>query len=159
VGSEGRRRLDELEFRAWRALVYAYSAVVPKLDEELANAQGVSLNQFEILTLLAQARKRGLRMSDLASQVVLSPSGLTRAVDQLERKGLVTRCVFEDDKRGHLAAITGEGRARLRKATNAHVPGIREHFLKYLSRRELECLANSLEAVLSGQALRRDLTP
>src|SRR5439155_7655499 len=84
VGSEGRRRLDELEFRAWRALVYAYSAVVPKLDEELANAQGVSLNQFEILTLLAQARKRGLRMSDLASQVVLSPSGLTRAVDQLE---------------------------------------------------------------------------
>jgi DNA-binding MarR family transcriptional regulator len=145
------RRLDELEFRAWRAFLYAYSAVVPTLDRELAGALGLSLNQFEVLTWLRLAGERGLRMSDLASRVVLSPSGVTRAVDQLERKGLVERCVFEGDKRGYLATLTSEGRAVLRKATNVHLKGLREHFLNHLSRTELEHLATTLQAVLDGE--------
>ena len=109
------RGLDELEFRAWRTFVYAYSVVVPTLDQELARALGLSLNQFEVLEWLRIAGGRGLRMSDLASRVVLSPSAVTRAVDQLERRGLVARCVFEDDKRGYLAALTAEGRASCAK--------------------------------------------
>ena len=80
------RRLDALEFRAWRAFLYTYSTLVPTLDRELVGALGLSLNQFEILNRLRRAGERGLRMSDLASRVVLSPSGVTRAVDQLERK-------------------------------------------------------------------------
>jgi DNA-binding MarR family transcriptional regulator len=144
-------RLDELQFRAWRAFLYAQATVVPKLDQELADAQGLSLNQFEVLTWLARAGRRGLRMSDLASRVVLSPSGVTRAVDQLERKGLVGRCVFEGDKRGYLATLTTEGRALLRKATNVHVLGVREHFLKHLRRTELDHLATALEAILADE--------
>jgi len=121
------------------------------LDRELVSAQGLSLNQFEVLTRLRRTGKRGLRMSDLASRVVLSPSGVTRAVDQLERKGLVERCVFEGDKRGFLATLTAEGRALLRKATGVHVRGVREHFLDHMSRPDLEHLATALEAVLDGE--------
>jgi len=143
--------LDELQFRAWRAFIYVYTAVVPTLDQELARAQGVSFNQFEVLTLLRIADGRGLRMSDLASRVVLSPSGVTRAVDQLERKGLVERCVFEGDKRGYLATLTPEGRAFLRKTTKVHLKGVREHFLNHLSRTDLDHLATALEAVLDGE--------
>ena len=144
-------QLDELQFRAWRAFLYAHATVVPILDRELASAHGLSFNQFEVLACLARAGRRGLRMSDLASRVVLSPSGVTRAVDQLERKGLVERCVFEGDKRGSLASLTAEGRALLRTAANDHLLGLREHFLKHLSRSELEHLATALEAVLDGE--------
>ena len=147
----GGRRLDALEFRAWRAFLYAFSTVVPTLDKELVRAQGLSLNQFEVLSWLRRAGERGLRMSDLASRVVLSPSGVTRAVDQLERKGLVERCVFEGDKRGYLATVTAAGRDLLRKATAVHVQGLREHFLKHMSRTELDQLATALEAVLDGE--------
>ena len=148
-GSE--RRLDRLQFRAWRAFLYAYSRLVPTLDKELVSAQGLSLNQLEVLSWLRRAGERGLRMSDLASRVVLSSSGVTRAVDQLERKGLVERCVFEGDKRGYLATLTAEGRALLRKATTDHLQGVREHFLNHLSRTELEHLATALGAVLDGE--------
>jgi DNA-binding MarR family transcriptional regulator len=144
-------QLDELEFRAWRAFIYAHALVVPTLDQELLGAHGLSLNQFEILAWLARAGRRGLRMSDLASRVVLSPSGVTRAVDQLERRGLVERCVFEGDKRGSLATLTADGRALLRKAANDHVLALREHFLKHLSRAQLEHLATALEAILTGE--------
>jgi len=147
----GGRRLDRLQFRAWRAFLYAYSEVVPRLDRELVSAQGLSLNQFEVLTWLRRAGEHGLRMSDLASRVVLSPSGVTRAVDQLERKGLVERSVFEGDKRGYLATLTAEGRALLRRATSVHVHGLREHLLTHMSRTELEGLVIALEAVLDGE--------
>jgi DNA-binding MarR family transcriptional regulator len=149
--ARGDRRLDRLQFRAWRAFLYTYSRIVPTLDKELVSAQGLSLSQFEVLTWLRRAGERGLRMSDLASRVVLSPSGVTRAVDQLERKGLVARCIFEGDRRGYLATLTPEGRALLRKATEVHVQGLRQHFLKHMSRTELEHLATALEAVLDGE--------
>ena len=143
--------LDERQFRAWRAFLYAYSAVVRRLDQELASAHGLSLNQFEVLAWLRQAGEGGLRMSDLASRVILSQSGVTRAVDQLERRGLVDRCVFEGDKRGSLATLTTEGKAFLRRATRLHLDGVREHFLKHMSRTELKQLMTTLEAILDGE--------
>lgn len=143
--------LDELEFRAWRALVYAYSAVVPTLDQELVRALGLSFNQFEVLEWLRMAGPRGLRMSDLASRIVLSRSGVSRAVDELERKGLVARCVFEGDRRGYLATLTPEGRSLLRRATKAHVEGLRKHFVNHLNRTELKQLADALESILDGE--------
>jgi two-component system nitrogen regulation response regulator NtrX len=145
-----REQLDELEVRAWEAFVVAYATIVPVLDRELGTA-GVSLNQFEILTWLARAGRRGLRMSDLASRVVLSPSGVTRAVDQLERDGLVERRLVEGDKRGSTATLTADGRATLRKAVNVHVRGLREHFLQHLSHTELQQLADALEAILKDE--------
>ena len=145
------RGLDELQFRVWRAFLYAYSTVVPRLDRELATAKGLRFNQFEVLVWLRRAGERGLRMSDLASRVILSPSGVTRAVDQLERRGLVERCVFEGDRRGYLATITAEGRSLLREATYFHLEGLREHFLNHLTRTELKHLATALEAVLDGE--------
>ena len=151
MGGDQREQLDELEFRAWQAFVFAHATVVPRLDQELDAAVGLSLNQFEILTWLARAGRRGVRMSDLASRVILSPSGVTRAVDQLERAGLVERCVFEGDRRGYLVTLTAEGRALLRKAANVHVLGLREHFLRHMSRAELEHLTTALEAILDGE--------
>lgn len=151
MAKDQREQLDELEFRAWQAFVYAHAIVVPRLDQELADAVGLSLNRFEVLTWLARAGRRGLRMSDLASRVVLSPSGVTRAVDQLERAGLVERCIFEGDRRGSLAALTAEGRALLRRVANVHVLGLREHFLNHLSRTQLEHLTAAIEAILAGE--------
>jgi hypothetical protein len=75
------------------------SVVVRKLDRELIRAQGLSFSQFEVLVWLRRAETSGLRMSDLASRVVLSPSGVTRAVDQLERRGLsVGTCCGSDER-------------------------------------------------------------
>jgi DNA-binding MarR family transcriptional regulator len=63
----------------------------------------------------------------------------------------VERGVFEGDRRGSLATLTAEGRAILRKAANVHVLGLREHFLRHLSRTELEDVTTALEAILDGE--------
>ena len=122
--------LTELELQAWRGFITTYARVVPRLDEELAAAHGLSLTQYEALLRLKLAPDRAMRMSELARGIFLSPSGITRAIDKLERRGLVERKVCASDRRGFLAVLTPAGRTLLRAASKTHVAGIRAHFLE-----------------------------
>src|SRR5579862_995473 len=72
---------------------------------------GASAPWFEVLIRLARSPGGRLRMSDLAAQTSLTPSGLTRAVDRLTEQELVTREACPGDRRGAYAALTDRGRA------------------------------------------------
>lgn len=145
-------QLEAIEMRTWRAFLGAHSRVVPTLDEELAREMGLSLSQYEVLLWLHDAPGRAMRMTELAECVIMSPSGVTRAVDHLERRGFVERKVCSSDRRGFLAVLTKEGRAQLRRASKVHVRGIREHFTEKLTPAQLEQLSMLLELVGSVEA-------
>jgi MarR family transcriptional regulator, 2-MHQ and catechol-resistance regulon repressor len=96
------------------------SALAPRVEAEA----GVAPPLFGILLRLARSPGHALRMSDLAAQVSLSPSGLTRAVDRLVRAGLVERASCPTDRRGSLAVLTDEGQRRVDAALPGHVADI-----------------------------------
>ena len=75
---------------------------------------------FEILIRLARTPGGRLRMSDLAAQTGLTPSGLTRAVDRLSEAGLVSRQACPEDRRGAFATLTEAGEERMRRALDLH---------------------------------------
>ena len=75
---------------------------------------------FEILIRLARTPGGRLRMSDLAAQTGLTPSGLTRAIDRLSDSGLVKRQACPEDRRGAFAALTEAGEQRMREALELH---------------------------------------
>jgi DNA-binding MarR family transcriptional regulator len=75
---------------------------------------------FEVLIRLARSPGGRLRMTDLASQTALTPSGLTRAVDRLADAGLVTREACPNDRRGSFAALTPVGRTKMDEALGCH---------------------------------------
>lgn len=139
--------LTDTERRAWRAFLGSYARVVPLLDEELTSASGLRFNQYEVLLRLSQAPQGAIRMTDLANSVWLSPSGITRAVDLLEKRGLVERRVCESDRRGFFATITPAGKAELRAASKVHVDGIREHFFNHLTASQIEALGTALGGI------------
>ncbi|MFN2544583.1 MAG: MarR family winged helix-turn-helix transcriptional regulator [Actinomycetota bacterium] len=142
--------LPPCELRAWRAFLQSHARVVRRLDAELQAERGLTLSAYEVLLRLRSAPDRRLRMSDLAEDVLLSPSGATRVVDQLVRRGLVERCRGSVDGRSHLAILTKEGLQELRAAAPIHIRGIQEHFTGKLSERELDQLATALEPVGTG---------
>lgn len=76
--------------------------------------------EFDILIRLARSPGGRLRMSDLAAQTALTPSGLTRAVDRLSEAGLVARESCSEDRRGAFAALTEAGESRMREALAIH---------------------------------------
>jgi len=91
---------------------------------------------LEVLLRVART-PGGLRMSDLAAQVALSPSGLTRAVDKIEEAGLVTRVSCPSDRRGAFVQLTEAGRERLDEIIPAHLTHVEESFTGLLSPTEL----------------------
>ncbi len=147
MADQALRPLDEREMGAWRALIRGHNRVMRRLEAELEAEQGLSLPAYEVLVHLSEAPDERLRMSELAMNVVLSPSGLTRLVDKLAREGLVCRHRCEADARVVYAVLTPEGRARLDAAYPTHLRGVREHFFDHLSGEQCEFIAQALGAV------------
>lgn len=132
---------------AWHALISTQARLLARLDEELADAHGLSLADYEVLVQLADAPGGARRMADLAELALVSPSGLTRRVDGLAAKGLVCRRTCPSDRRGSLASLTEDGRRRLEEAAPTHVAGVCRHLIDRLSRDELTILAEALGRV------------
>jgi DNA-binding MarR family transcriptional regulator len=133
--------------RAWQALLHAHHEVVRALDQELREEHDLSLAAYDVLLRLARGPAEGLRMSDLAERVMLSPSGLTRLVDRLAAKRLVERRPDPEDGRVALVSFTGEGQRQLRRAARTHLRGIRAHYTGRLTETQLQEVASGLEAV------------
>lgn len=83
-------------------------------------AIGVGGQAFEICIRLYRSPQQTMRMSDLAVQTGISPSGLTRAVDRLAGEGLVRREHCPEDRRGTYAVLTEEGARRMAAALERH---------------------------------------
>lgn len=96
--------------------------LAPALGCEL----GVGGQSFDILLRLSRSPGCSLRMSDLAGQTGLTPSGLTRAVDRLSEAGLVSRRACPEDRRGAFAILTDLGRHRVDDASDRHASDIDE---------------------------------
>jgi DNA-binding MarR family transcriptional regulator len=100
--------------REWRDLARLFSTASCQLDKTLHERHGLGMSEFEILDRLAEAREcpGSARMQELADEVHLSQSALSRAVDRLEREGLVERMSCATDRRGVFVRITDTGRER-----------------------------------------------
>ena len=141
-------RLDGRELRAWRGMLRAHAALTKALDAELERAHGLSLVHYEVLMVLHDAPGRRMRMSELASSVILSRSGLTRLVDRLAKDRLLTREACCDDARGSFAVLTDEGVRVLAEARRTHLEGVRSRFLRHFSDEELDRLGDVWDRVL-----------
>lgn len=119
--------LDADRQQAWYGFLRTHADVVRALDRELQAACGISFGDYDVLVTLANGPAEGLRMGQLAEAIVLSPSGVTRVVDRLERAGLVERRA--ENRRIVRAALTAQGRARLETAAPVHLDGIQRRFL------------------------------
>lgn len=125
----------------------SYKGLTSRLERGLDQASGLSLQWFELLIRLARSPGHRLRMSDLALQTGLTPSGLTRAVDRLEDAALVERVACPSDRRGAFAALTEAGLARIATAVGPHLRDVDEHLTAPLSPDEQAELARLLRKV------------
>ena len=96
--------------------------LAPAMDAEL----GVGGQAFEILIRLERSPEAAMRMSDLAAQTGLTPSGLTRALDRLVEVGFCSRQNCPSDRRGTFAQLTETGRQRVHEAIARHRADIDE---------------------------------
>jgi DNA-binding MarR family transcriptional regulator len=104
----------------WRDLLDRHARVGCALDRALQDQHRIGLSEFEILDRLVDANCGKYRMSDLAQDIHLSQSALSRAVARLEQDGLVRRDLCTDDRRAVFVCLTGDGATLHREALPTH---------------------------------------
>ena len=138
-------------------LLFESAAGLRRLFHRQAEMSGASANQsFDILIRLARSDDHQLRMSELATQASLTPSGLTRAVDRLAQQGLVTRRTCPDDRRGSFAQLTPAGQALMDQTIPEHLSHIDE-VMDHVFTPEEEAQFSSYLRRLRDYALERNL--
>lgn len=135
---------------AWAGLLRAHAAVLPKLAKVLAKA-GLQITWYDVLLVLNAAPDRRLTMTELGRRAVVSRERVSRVVTELEAAGLVERQAHSADKRSSYAAITAQGRRRLRSAAPYYLDAIEQHYLKHLSDSEIQTLTAALSRVAANE--------
>ena len=139
--------ISHAEFRAYAALIASATLLQRAVERNLRAQADLTQVQFEILMNLANAGDSGLRMAQLADALIVSRSGLSYQVAQLESRGWITRDRSTDDERGVVARITADGERMRQRVFAGHVDVVRSAFLDAVEPAELTTLTAALERV------------
>lgn len=135
---------------AWPQLLTARALLVDAIERRLAEAALPALSSYDVLWALEQAPRERLRMHELAAQMVITRSNLTRLVDRLEEAGLVARERDGEDRRGAFAVLTPAGRQMRRSMWKVYGRAIGELFDRHLSAEESAALRGCLLRVIAA---------
>lgn len=146
VGRAEPRWLTEDEQHSWRAYLHGARLLETLLDGDLS-LEGVSLPEYEIMSMLSEAEHGRMRMSALADLVAQSRSRVTHTASRLQRRGLVTREASTDDGRGVELVITEQGRDVVDHLSKLHVESVRRHFIDLVTPEQFSCLGAAMAVV------------
>ncbi|EAQ00350.1 putative transcriptional regulator [Janibacter sp. HTCC2649] len=140
------RWLTQQEQQAWRAYLRAHRELQVALDRDLTDF-GLSLPEYELLSMLSEQDGDRARMSVLADLVVQSRSRVTHTAKRLEQRGWVRREPTPEDGRGVALALTPAGRRMVEGVAPVHVESVRANFIDLLTREQLSALHDSFAEV------------
>lgn len=137
--------------RAWRGFLRAHRQLMVEMAAQLETEHQLDLSEYEVLLHLNEHPDKRIAMTELADLVLLTPSGVTRLVDRLVKRGFVERMPCPEDARRQHAVLTREGRTMFVKAGRVHLAGIRELYLSKLTGVEQQVLGDVWEKVLASE--------
>ncbi len=129
---------------AWVRFLRAHAALTRELSARLEAEHGLTMSDFDVLIQLYHAPEHAMRRVDIARQVLLTASGITRLLDGLERCGFVAKKPCESDARVSYAVLTDEGLRKVTRARKSHQADVDELFGSRLEPKEREHLAELL---------------
>jgi DNA-binding MarR family transcriptional regulator len=139
--------LSPTEEALWRAVMRIVKVIPRHLDSDLVRGAGLTASEYTTIMHLSEAPNRELRMADLANATDLSASRMTRLVDDLQSRGLVTKTTSSSDARGNVARLTPRGRAKLKSAWPVHLASVRHRFLDSIDAAAVDGVAKALAEV------------
>ena len=129
---------------AWARLVRGHAAATRELSARLVVEHGLTINDYGALLSLSRAEEGRMRRVDLAEDLLLTASGVTRLLVGLEGAGYVERAACASDRRVTYAVLTDAGREKLQEASEAHLAGVQAIFEERFTPEEIDYLTTLL---------------
>ena len=134
--------------QAWTALCEVVDQVRVALNRDLQRSAGLTLADNLVLCQVAMAPGKRLRMVDIAGLLTIGKSAVTKTVDRLEERGLITRERDRSDRRTVYAALTAEGEKIFATAQPVFADAVQRHFAGQLDQGEIRQLRVLSERIL-----------
>ena len=142
------RAANQDQVTTWINLHQTVRVIQAKLEERLRASTDLSWPEFELLMRLQVSSEHPLQMSEIAAQLVGSPSGTTRIADRLEKDALIVRETPRENRRIVRVQLTDRGRKVLAEADETFRVILQETFGDHLTESEVTELRNSLRKLL-----------
>ena len=121
------------------------SATRPRVWAVAGGAHGLLQTWFEVLLRIGRAGQARLKMCDLANEIALTTSGVTRLIDRIVEAGYVQRTPSDSDRRVLYLELTESGHDILEAACRTHLKDLDEQMFSRLTRRDAQQLDSLLE--------------
>jgi len=131
---------------AWESLFRAQVTVIRQLTKEFPTGD-ISFNEYDVLFNLSRQDGRRLRIRDLSRHLLLTQPSVSRMVDRLVSKGLVSKESDPGDGRGTFVCLTDAGYALFRRVAVSHTESIDRLVGGALSKKELETLTGLTDRI------------
>jgi DNA-binding MarR family transcriptional regulator len=126
--------IDDEALATWRAFLTAHARITRAIGGDLADAGLPDLSWYDLLWSLRRSPGGALRVNQLAREVALSATAMSRFVDRVEAAGHVRREPDPDDRRALRIVVTESGVELLRRMWPVYARGIERHFAAHLGR-------------------------
>ena len=126
-------RLDNVRVGVWRGMQAMVAEIERNIDEELRNEWDISLGWFDVLASLQRLGGRA-RPLDVAADLRLPPSSVSRRLDRLQEEGWIARhkYVDEHDHRAVDIELTKTGRRLWREMSVTYRRALQALFAVHL---------------------------
>jgi DNA-binding MarR family transcriptional regulator len=141
-----RRRVGSSEEDAFLDLLRTTDMLSRGLVQVLKSEE-LSATQYNVLRIL-RGSPGGLPCGEIASRMITRDPDITRLLDRLEKRGLISRCRETKDRRMVMAKITPDG-LKLLARLDEPVQEAHRRQLGHLGRERLRALSELLHAARS----------
>ena len=139
---------------AWEAMLSAHASLMRRFSAEDI-WEDISMKEYDVLYTLSKCPEP-IRPTDLNRHVLLSQPALSRMVDRLVDRGLVSRATDPRDGRGVRLALTDAGLAGQRRIGRRHGRSVAEAMLGELTPAELRRLEELCAKLAPATPVRND---
>lgn len=138
--------LSTSEMAAWRTFIETTGDLMKAIERDLAPF-GLDRGDYQLLAMLSESEDQRLRMSELAETLRLTRSGLTRRMEGVVKKKLVSKVQCSVDGRVFFAQLTPRGYELLKEAAPVHLQSVRSLMIDVLSTAEIKAFATGFRKI------------
>ena len=109
--------MDSAPFEALLRLAATNARIVREVETRIGGHHGLGFSELRLLRALAAAPDHQLRPTDLAAELEITASGVTRAILPLEKRGIVKRSSDPQDARASRISLTAAGQTLANQAS------------------------------------------
>ena len=124
-----------LAIDAWESLFRAQHEVFGDVSGDF-DATALSQAEYDVLLTVTRGPDQTARLRDVTANMLISQPSVSRLVDRMVSRGLLSKCADPEDGRGALVHATEEGCSIFRRIASSHGRAISER-MSVLSDSEL----------------------